>query len=163
MVLAAFLLYYAYVNLNIETYKNYMKSLRPFHLAFPVTDLKITKKWYVDNLGCTIGRSSEEWIDFNLYGHQIVAHLVDSMPNNLEPNKVDKKYVPPMHFGVILTSNQWKKLVVKLNDKNIKYIIKPYTRFKGNAGEQHTLFIKDPCGNYLEFKAFENDRNIFKK
>ena len=140
-----------------------MKILRPFHLAFPVTDLEITKHWYINNLGCTIGRVSEEWVDFNLYGHQIVAHLVDSMPIKLQSNEVDSKSVPPMHFGVILTPYQWKKLVIRLNDKDIEYIIKPYTRFKGEPGEQHTFFIKDPSGNYLEFKSFEYDKNIFKK
>ena len=142
---------------------NYMKSLRPFHLAFPVTDLLITKNWYINILGCTIGRSSEEWIDFNLFGHQIVAHLVGIMPSNSQSNKVDDKSVPPMHFGVILNPKQWKQLVENLDAKNIEYMIKPYTRFKGKPGEQHTLFIKDPCGNCLEFKAFKNDENIFKK
>ena len=140
-----------------------MKNLRPFHLAFPVTDLVSAKKWYTTILGCEIGRSSMEWIDFNLFGHQIVAHLVDEMPKEIQRNEVDNEQVPPRHFGVILDLIEWKKLMEKLNSRKINYIIKPYTRFKGQSGEQHTLFIKDPFGNFLEFKAFESDDDIFKK
>jgi len=140
-----------------------MKNIRPFHLAFPVTNLSIAKKWYTSILGCEIGRTSKAWVDFNLFGHQIVAHLVDEMPKELQNNQVDDKQIPPMHFGVILDPIEWKKLMKRLNSKNINYFIKPYTRFKGKSGEQHTLFIKDPFGNHLEFKSFENDKDIFKK
>ena len=136
--------------------------IRPFHVAFPTTNLNETKEWYTNILRCTIGRTSDKWIDFNLYGHQIVAHLVEEISQEINPNKVDDKSIPPRHFGVILTPSQWEKMSDHLNSHNIDFIIKPYIRFSDQAGEQYTLFIKDTSGNYLEFKAFDNDDDIFK-
>ena len=136
--------------------------LRPFHLAFPIKDILETKKWYTEILGCTVGRQSNRWIDFNLYGHQIVGHLVNDI-THAQTNEVDDNNIPSRHFGVILTPKEWHGLVRHLETKNIKFEIKPYTRFKDQAGEQYTMFIKDPSDNFLEFKAFNNDEHIFKK
>ena len=137
-------------------------KIRPFHLAFPVKDLKEAKKWYCNVLGCTVGRESSDWIDVNLFGHQVVAHL-SSNKNNCESNEVDGDNVPVRHFGVILKPREWKQLKISLEEKNIKFLIKPNTRFKGLKGEQYTLFILDPSGNALEFKSFKNDSMIFQK
>ena len=136
------------------------QHLRPFHLAFPVQDLKEAKEWYVNILGCSLGRESNDWVDFNFFGHQVVAHLTNDI-NASTANQVDDYNVPCRHFGIILTPSDWKQLVSNLENKNVDFEINPYTRFKGKPGEQHTLFIKDPSGNFLEFKAFENDDNIF--
>ena len=138
-----------------------LKEIRPFHLAFPVSNLEKTLKWYTETLGCSIGRKSNQWIDFNLYGHQIVAHLSKKL-NLSKTNNVDGEKVPIRHFGVILTYDKWDELVEKLDKRNIDFLIKPQIRFKGTKGEQKTFFIKDPDGNALEFKAFKNDSNIFK-
>ena len=136
------------------------QNLRPFHLAFPVQNLKEAKEWYVDILGCSLGRESNDWVDFNFFGHQVVAHLTRDI-NASRTNQVDDCNVPCRHFGIILTPLEWKKLVSNLENKNVDFEINPYTRFKGEPGEQHTLFIQDPSGNSLEFKAFKNDDNIF--
>ena len=139
-----------------------METIRPFHLAFPVKNLNKSKIWYSEILGCSIGRESDEWIDFNLYGHQIVAHL--SNENYIEnTNLVDNKNIPVRHFGVILEFKEWEELVEKLKKNEMKFLIKPQTRFKGKKGEQKTFFIKDPDGNALEFKAFDSILNIFEK
>ena len=139
-----------------------IKKIRPFHLAFPVKNLNKSKIWYSEILGCSIGRESDEWIDFNLYGHQIVAHL--SNENYIEnTNLVDNKNIPVRHFGVILEFKEWEELVEKLKKNETKFLIKPQTRFKGKKGEQKTFFIKDPDGNALEFKAFDSILNIFEK
>lgn len=134
--------------------------MRPFHLAFPVTDLEITKDFYTNILHCQIGRSSNEWIDFNLYGHQVVAHLVDNS-NHVSANQVDGDEVPASHFGVILELSQWEELRDRLLNCGIQFIIEPKIRFRGEAGEQATMFFLDPCGNALEFKAFKDDNQIF--
>ena len=136
------------------------KNLRHFHLAFPVSNLERTLKWYTEILGCSIGRQSDKWIDFNLYGHQIVGHLADKF-NLSNTNNVDGEDVPIRHFGVILTYDKWGELVKKLKKENVNFLIKPQIRFKGINGEQKTFFIEDPDGNALEFKAFKNDSNIF--
>jgi hypothetical protein len=136
------------------------KNLRPFHLAFPVSNLERTLKWYTEILGCSVGRQSDKWIDFNLYGHQIVGHLADKL-NLSNTNNVDGEEVPIRHFGVILTYDKWGELVAKLKKENVNFLIKPQIRFKGIKGEQKTFFIEDPDGNALEFKAFKNDSNIF--
>ena len=136
------------------------KELRPFHLAFPVLNLKKSEKWYTNILGCSIGRKSDNWIDFNLFGHQIVAHLAENI-NQGSTNDVDGDNVPIRHFGVILSILKWNDLVDRLKNLNVKFLIKPHVRFKNLKGEQHTLFIKDPDGNALEFKAFKNDEMIF--
>ena len=138
-----------------------MKSIRPFHLAFPVYDIKKTIDWYVSYLNCSIGRKSKRWVDFNFYGHQISAHLIDQKNKKDKINLVDGKKIPSRHFGIILEMNDWKNLVNYLNEKKINYVIKPNIRFKGQTGEQATFFIKDPSNNVLEFKAFQNDNKIF--
>ena len=136
--------------------------MRPFHLAFPVTDLVSTKSFYIDVLNCQVGRSSEHWIDFDMFGHQVVAHLVDQA-DHPSTNSVDGDDVPASHFGVILTMDQWHLLKERLISHNIDFIIEPKIRFKGEAGEQATMFFLDPSGNALEFKAFKDDSSIFAK
>ena len=138
-----------------------MKSMRPFHLAFPVYDIQKTIDWYVSYLNCSVGRKSKRWVDFNFYGHQISAHLIDQKNKKDKINLVDGKKIPSRHFGIILEMNDWKNLVTYLNGKKINYVIKPNIRFKGQTGEQATFFIKDPSNNVLEFKAFQNDNKIF--
>ena len=135
-------------------------ELRPFHLAFPVLNLKKAENWYTKILGCTLGRKSNHWIDFNLFGHQIVAHLTDNI-KGIKTNEVDGNNVPIRHFGVILSIKQWNKLVDRLKNLNVDFLIEPHIRFKNSKGEQRTFFIKDPDGNALEFKAFKNDTMIF--
>ena len=136
--------------------------MRPFHLAFPVDNLKRTREFYTKILGCKEGRSSDRWIDFDMYGHQVVAHLVDSV-DSVETNPVDGDDVPASHFGVILESEEWTQLSKKLQASNIEFIIEPHTRFRGEPGEQSTMFFLDPCRNALEFKAFKSDEMIFAK
>ena len=136
--------------------------MRPFHLAFPVDNLERTREFYTKILGCKEGRSSDRWIDFDMYGHQVVAHLVDSV-DRVETNPVDGDDVPASHFGVILESEEWTQLSKKLQASNIEFIIEPHTRFRGEPGEQSTMFFLDPCGNALEFKAFKSDEMIFAK
>ena len=138
-----------------------MKKIRPFHLAFPVYNINITIQWYTSMLNCSIGRKSERWVDFNFFGHQISAHLIDQELTQDKTNVVDGHNIPSRHFGIILEMEQWKILVNQLNKKNIKYLIEPNIRFKGEKGEQATFFIKDPSNNVLEFKAFINDNQIF--
>ena len=136
--------------------------MRPFHLAFPVDNLEITREFYTKILGCKEGRSSDRWIDFDMYGHQVVAHLVDSV-DSVDTNPVDGDDVPASHFGVILESEEWTQLSKKLQASNIEFIIEPHTRFRGEPGEQSTMFFLDLCGNALEFKAFKSDEMIFAK
>tara|TARA_Y100000590_G_C15663144_1_gene993451 strand:+ start:199 stop:621 length:423 start_codon:yes stop_codon:yes gene_type:complete len=138
------------------------QSLRPFHLAFPVKDLEETRDWYTTILGCSIGRESSDWIDFNLFGHQIVAHLSDDL-NLFDTNEVDGENVPVRHFGVILEPLEWIALKEKLISNQVRFIISPTTRFKNKSGEQSTMFIQDPSGNALEFKSFSDDEMIFKQ
>ncbi len=132
----------------------------PFHLAFPVKDLKITRDFYEGLLGCEVGRTSDSWIDFNFFGHQVTAHLKPEELSEIESNEVDGKKVPVRHFGAILEWDQWQQLSVSLKNK-VDFIIEPYVRFKGELGEQATMFFKDPSGNALEFKAFKNKEMIF--
>ena len=134
--------------------------MRPFHLAFPVDDLKKTREFYTKILGCTEGRSSDRWIDFDMYGHQVVAHLVDDL-DQVATNAVDGDDVPSSHFGVILEMEQWNQLADNLVKLGIEFIIEPHIRFKGEPGEQATMFFLDPCGNAIEFKAFKSDDMIF--
>ena len=136
--------------------------MRPFHLAFPVDNLDKTREFYTAILGCKEGRSSDRWIDFDMYGHQVVAHLVDEL-ETAQTNPVDGDNVPASHFGVILEMNDWNKLAKRLTESGIKFIIEPHIRFKGELGEQATMFFLDPCGNALEFKSFNNDDMIFAK
>ena len=136
-------------------------NIRPFHLAFAVTDLAVTRHFYEKVLGCTVGRTSDTWIDFNLFGHQLTAHLCPQELEETPTNAVDGKSVPIRHWGVILEMEQWEVLAATLNNHEIDFIIKPYIRFQGEVGEQATMFFKDPSGNALEFKAFRQDEAIF--
>jgi extradiol dioxygenase family protein len=136
-----------------------MSQIQPFHLAFPVHDLEAARSFYAGLLGCPTGRESKEWIDFDLYGHQIVAHLAPA-ESAAATNKVDGEDVPVRHFGVILGWDQWEKLAERLKGK-VKFVIEPGIRFKGQVGEQATMFFKDPSGNALEFKAFKDMSRIF--
>ena len=140
-----------------------MTAIRPFHVAFPVNDLAITRKFYSEVLGCKIGRSAERWIDFDLYGHQISAHLVENWKGGASTNPVDGKNVPVLHWGVILDMDNWEALAERLKKHSIKFIIEPYIRFKGEVGEQATMFFLDPSGNALEFKAFKDIGQLFAK
>lgn len=136
----------------------------PFHLAFPVTDLEKTRVFYCDILGCSAGRESDSWIDFNFFGHQLVAHLVNSQDHSVSSsNEVDGHIVPASHFGIILDWELFEQFVDKLKRKRVNFVIEPYLRFEGRRGEQSTLFIKDPSGNYLEFKAFRDIDMLFEK
>ncbi len=140
-----------------------MNSITPFHLAVPVHDLAAARQIYGSVSGFEEGRSSDHWIDFNLFGHQFVAHLKEGMQPDLHYNSVDSHAVPVPHFGVVLTMPDWEALAEKLRQANIKFIIEPYIRFKGEVGEQATMFFLDPSGNALEFKAFADFSQIFAK
>lgn len=135
--------------------------LRPFHVAFPVYDLASTRHFYETILGCSVGRTCDRWIDFNLFGHQITAHLVDDAPSAVPTNAVDGHGVPVSHWGVILTPTAWQALAQRLRQAQVTFLIEPYQRFVGQVGEQSTLFVVDPSGNALEFKAFAQDESIF--
>ncbi|MFN3435369.1 MAG: VOC family protein [Sphingomonas sp.] len=135
--------------------------LRPFHLAFPVHDLAAARAFYGGTLGCAEGRSSDQWIDFDLYGHQIVAHLDPSAQAVGTTNPVDGHDVPVPHFGVVLTMTDWQALSERVAAAGIRFGIAPHIRFKGQAGEQATMFFQDPSGNALEFKAFADDAMLF--
>tara|TARA_B100000886_G_scaffold333878_1_gene288592 strand:+ start:1287 stop:1721 length:435 start_codon:yes stop_codon:yes gene_type:complete len=134
----------------------------PFHLAIPVWDLSLSKKFYKDILGCTEGRSDKNWIDMNLFGHQLVLHY-KAKENQSYSNKVDGKNVPVPHFGIILEWKVFQKFAKRLKQKKVKFIIEPYIRFEGKAGEQSTMFFLDPCGNAIEFKSFKDFNKIFSK
>lgn len=137
-------------------------SLAPFHLAIPVTDLQETRRFYNSILGCSEGRSSEQWVDINLYGHQLVLHMVAEKPQ-AHKNPVDGKSVPVPHFGVVLPMEEWKTLADRLKSQGISFEIEPYIRFEGQPGEQATMFFRDPSGNALEFKAFKDLSGLFEK
>ena len=134
--------------------------MRPFHLAFPVDDLEAARAFYTKVLGCTIGREKPESCVMNLHGHQIVAHRVERMPD-LATNPVDGKQVPVLHFGLVLEWQQWHDLRTDLEAARVEFVVGPYTRYENQTGEQATMFIRDPCGNHLEFKAFKDDEAIF--
>ncbi|MDE0864638.1 MAG: VOC family protein [Rubripirellula sp.] len=138
-------------------------STQPFHLAFPVRDIPEAREFYGELLGLPEGRSSEAWIDFNLFGHQVVAHLDPNLSTLPHHNEVDGHAVPVPHFGVILTMNAWKSLRDRLVDAKIEFKIDPYIRFEGEVGEQATMFFLDPSGNALEFKAFADMTQLFAK
>ena len=137
--------------------------MQPFHLAFPVTDLEKARAFYGDVLGCPEGRSSPEWIDFDFYGHQIVAHLCHTMNSDVSRSEVDGHGVPVRHFGLVMEMGQWEALADKLQKVGTKFVIEPHIRFKGQVGEQATMFFLDPCGNAVEFKAFANPASLFAK
>ncbi len=135
--------------------------ITPFHLAFPVHDLDAARSFYGGVLGCREGRSAETWVDFDLYGHQIVAHLAGQPSRSAVESEVDGHRVPVPHFGVILTMDQWQALAERLRRAGIRFVIEPYVRFEGEPGEQATMFVLDPSGNALEFKAFADFGQIF--
>jgi uncharacterized protein len=134
--------------------------MQPFHLAFPVSDIEETRVFYRDLLGAKVGRSADRWIDFDFWGHQLSAHLVENI--RLEAtNEVDGKAVPTRHFGVVLEWEAWQVLAERLERLNTDFLIEPYIRFVGDPGEQATLFITDPSGNALEFKSFKDPAALF--
>ncbi|SAL36687.1 VOC family protein [Caballeronia concitans] len=135
----------------------------PFHLAFPVHSLAAAREFYGDLLGCPEGRSSNEWVDFNFYGHQIVAHLAPDEVGHRSTSAVDGDAVPVRHFGAVLSIPQWEALAEKLKAAGTRFIIEPHIRFKGEVGEQATMFFLDPSGNAVEIKAFANMASLFAK
>lgn len=144
-----------------------MSTLRPFHIAVPVDDLVASRAFYIGILGCREGRSDKHWVDFNFFGHQFVCHLrtpnTDGSVSELHYNEVDGERVPVPHYGVILTMDDWQKLVTRLTDLGQAFINEPTIRFAGQPGEQATLFILDPSGNALEFKGFNSLSTLFSK
>ncbi len=139
-------------------------TLTPFHIAFPVDDLEAARAFYGGILGCAEGRSSTQWIDFDLFGHQIVAHLRSTSSElSSHHNPVDGHDVPIPHFGVVLRMDDWEVLADRLRRAGIAFVIEPYIRFKGEVGEQATMFFLDPAGNALEFKAFADLGQLFAK
>ena len=138
-------------------------AMPPFHLAFPVHDIAVARQFYGELLGCPEGRSSDQWVDFNFYGHQIVAHLAPEECNTAQTGVVDGHNVPVRHFGAVLSPAQWQTMAEKLKAVGTKFVIEPYVRFKGEPGEQATMFFLDPSGNALEFKAFATLDNLFAK
>lgn len=140
-----------------------MNKLQPFHLAIPVNNVEKNRTFYRDVLGCSEGRSSDHWVDFNFFGHQLVIHYKESKQQEEYSNPVDGHNVPVPHFGVVLAWQQWHDFAERLKQHQIKFVIDPYIRFEGQVGEQATLFFKDPSGNALEFKAFKNMDQLFAK
>ena len=140
-------------------------SLSPFHLAVPVDNIPKARAFYRDVLGCPEGRSAEHWVDFNLFGHQFVIHYKPKpeQEENIHHNAVDGHDVPVPHFGGVLEWTEWENLASRLRENGIQFVIEPYIRFKGEVGEQATMFFMDPCGNALEFKAFKDRSQIFAK
>ena len=136
-------------------------SLPPFHLAFPVDDLAAAREFYGGMLGCREGRSADHWVDFDLYGHQIVAHLAPGAAPKRAANPVDGEEVPVPHFGVVLAMDDWKALAQRLESAGAEFVIAPTVRFAGEPGEQATMFLLDPAGNALEFKAMADPANLF--
>jgi len=138
-------------------------SLPPFHLAFPVDDLAAARLFYGELLGCPEGRSADDWVDFDLYGHQIVAHLAPDNVRRRSSNEVDGEDVPVPHFGLVLPMEQWKALAERLQAAAVEFVIEPTVRFAGQPGEQATMFLLDPAGNALEFKAMADPDKLFAK
>jgi extradiol dioxygenase family protein len=136
-------------------------SLPPFHFAFPVDDLAAAREFYGALLGCPEGRSAEHWVDFDLYGHQIVAHLAPGSAMRRAANPVDGEQVPVPHFGLVLPMAQWKQLAERLQNAGARFAIAPTIRFAGQHGEQATMFLLDPSGNALEFKAMADPSRLF--
>ena len=138
-------------------------AIGPFHLAFPVDDLAAARRFYGQLLGCPEGRSADHWVDFDLHGHQIVAHLAPDAAPKRSANEVDGENVPVPHFGLVLQMDEWKALAHRLEAADIEFVIAPTVRFEGEPGEQATMFLLDPAGNALEFKAMANPANLFVK
>ena len=138
-----------------------MSPLQPFHLAFPVDNLESARAFYGTLLGCPEGRSAPDWVDFDFYGHQIVAHLSPGEAGHRHTSSVDGEDVPVRHFGVVLTMPQWESLAERLRAAGTTFVIEPQIRFKGQVGEQATMFFLDPSGNALEFKSFADPSQLF--
>ncbi len=136
-------------------------SSPPFHLAFPIVDLEATRRFYVEVLGCTVGREAAQWIDFDFYGHQLSAHVRPEECQMISKNAVDGDQVPVRHFGCVLDLERWARLRERLEAAEADFIIEPRVRFRGRPGEQATMFIRDPSGNALEFKAFADMGQLF--
>lgn len=140
-----------------------MTDLPPFHLAFPVHDLAAARGFYGDLLGCPEGRSADHWIDFNFHGHQIVAHLAPDAAPRHHQNRVDGDDVPVPHFGAVLPMKQWEEAAARLQEAEIAFVIPPTVRFRGEPGEQATMFFLDPSGNAIELKSMRDPGNLFAK
>jgi hypothetical protein len=138
-----------------------MPASPAFHLAFPVVDIDATREFYVGVLGCRVGRSAERWIDFDFFGHQISAHLIERELACAETNLVDGDDVPVRHFGLILPWSEWHALAARLAARGTRFLIAPHIRFPGEVGEQATMFLVDPSGNALEFKSFQDPARVF--
>lgn len=136
-------------------------ALSPFHLAFPVDDLEAARRFYGELLGCPEGRSADHWVDFDLRGHQIVAHLAPEAARSRASNRVDGEEVPVPHFGLVLSMDEWRALADRLQVANVDFVIEPTIRFEGEPGEQATMFLLDPSGNALEFKAMTDPAKLF--
>ena len=144
----------------------HLNNIQPFHLAIPVTDLQQARSFYAEIFGCEEGRSSDSWVDFNFFGHQLVIHhkpADEAGANERHYNPVDGHDVPVPHFGVVLNWEDWQRLAQRLRSANVKFVIEPYIRFEGQVGEQATMFLLDPSGNALEFKAFRDIQQLFAK
>lgn len=135
--------------------------MNPFHYAFKVKDIETTRQFYVNILGCEEGRSTENWIDFNFFGNQLSAHVSENIPETDYCGKVDGISVPIPHFGCLVSASQFEDLRQRLEGAKIKFVVKPYTRYEGQTGEQQTMFVFDFSGNPLEFKSFSNQEEIF--
>ena len=140
-----------------------MQNVTPFHVAIPVHNLEECRTFYREVLGCEEGRSSDHWVDFNLFGHQVVIHYKPKSEEGLHTNPVDGKNVPVPHYGVVLPWETFQSFSRELSEKGIDFVIEPYIRFEGEVGEQATMFFLDPAGNALEFKAFRNMDQLFAK
>lgn len=138
-----------------------MPTLSPFHLAFPVTSLANARRFYGELLGCPEGRSSDTWVDFDFHGHQLVAHLAPDEAGAGAAHDVDGDDVPVRHFGLVLSMDEWQALADRLLAAETRFVIEPHVRFQGQPGEQATMFLRDPCGNALEFKAFADRAMLF--
>lgn len=138
-------------------------KLSPFHIAIPVHNLEKCRIFYRDILNCEEGRSSDHWVDFNFFGHQLVIHYKEQSAEDTHTNSVDGKNVPVPHYGVVLSWEVFQDFAKKISEKGVQFIIEPYVRFEGQTGEQMTMFFKDPAGNALEFKAFKDIDQLFAK
>ena len=135
----------------------------PFHLAIPVVELAATRHFYCDTLGLGIGREATDWLDLNFFGHQVTLHIAREHKESLPTNAVDGKNVPVRHFGVVLSVPDWRTLAERLRSADVEFLIEPGVRFAGQPGEQHTLFVRDPSGNVLEFKSFADPNALFRR
>ena len=138
-----------------------MTTLPPFHLAFPVDDLDAARRFYGGLLGCREGRSADRWVDFDFHGHQLVAHLAPEAVQERAVNPVDSEQVPVPHFGLVLAMDEWRRLAARLSQAGVDFVIPPTVRFAGEPGEQATMFLLDPAGNALEFKAMADPEKLF--